>query len=68
MGQKAGAIGPELWPAVADAFDEVVSGLQGAPVPPARALEIVMTERASGFDPLVLGALKMLQPGVIPAF
>jgi response regulator RpfG family c-di-GMP phosphodiesterase len=47
---------------VADAYDELVTGVGGPAVPPARAIEILSTERAAEFDPLVLGALKMLTP------
>ncbi len=46
----------------ANTYDELVSGLHDEPVSPARALEVMSTERATEFDPLVLGALKMLQP------
>lgn len=49
--------------AVADAYDELVSGIGYAPVSPERALEILTTERASQFDSGVLHALTMLQPG-----
>jgi len=47
--------------AVADVWDELVSGIGGTPVPPERALEIMTVERLAQFDPLVLGALTMLQ-------
>jgi response regulator RpfG family c-di-GMP phosphodiesterase len=50
----------------ANAFDELTSGLQGEQVTPARALEVMTTERATEFDPLALGALKMLQPSAVP--
>jgi response regulator RpfG family c-di-GMP phosphodiesterase len=50
----------------ANVYDELVSGLQGEQVSPARALEMMLTERSTEFDPLVLGALKMLQPGPVP--
>jgi putative two-component system response regulator len=49
---------------VADAYDEVVSGIGCTPVSPARALEILSVDRAAEFDPAVLEALKMLEPGV----
>jgi response regulator RpfG family c-di-GMP phosphodiesterase len=49
---------------VADAYDELVSGIGRRVVSPAVALEILCSARASEFDPLVLGALKMLQPSV----
>jgi HD-GYP domain-containing protein (c-di-GMP phosphodiesterase class II) len=49
--------------AVADAYDELITGIGRAAVAPARAVEILSTERASEFDTLVLGALTMLQPG-----
>lgn len=49
--------------AVADAYDELVTGVGCEAVTPARAAEILSTERASKFDTLVLGALTMLQPG-----
>lgn len=47
--------------AVADVWDELVSGIGDTPVPPARALEIMTVERLPQFDPMVLGALTMLQ-------
>jgi response regulator RpfG family c-di-GMP phosphodiesterase len=47
--------------ALANAYDELVSGLAGDAVTPARAIEALSTGRAAEFDPLVLGALKMLQ-------
>ena len=47
--------------AVADVWDELVSGIGDTPVPPAHALEIMTVERLAQFDPLVLGALTMLQ-------
>jgi response regulator RpfG family c-di-GMP phosphodiesterase len=46
---------------VADAWDELVSGIGGTPVAPAHALEILSVERLVQFDPLVVGALTMLQ-------
>lgn len=52
---------------VANAYDELVSGLHRDQVSPARAVEVMTTERTTEFDPLVLGALKMLQPGAIPS-
>lgn len=48
---------------LADAYDELVSGIGYAPVSPERALEILTKERASEFDPAVLGALNVLHPG-----
>jgi response regulator RpfG family c-di-GMP phosphodiesterase len=47
--------------AVADVWDELVSGIGDTPVAPAHALEIMTVERLAQFDPLVLGALTMLQ-------
>jgi putative two-component system response regulator len=47
--------------AVADVWDELVSGIGDTPVAPAHALEIMTIERLAHFDPLVLGALTMLQ-------
>lgn len=52
---------------VADAYDELVSGLGCEAVTPARALEILSTNRAAEFDPVVLDALTRLQPGLHPA-
>ena len=49
---------------VADAYDELVSGVGESPVAPERALEILAIDRIAQFDPLVIGALAMLQPGV----
>jgi len=51
---------------VANAYDELVSGIGHGPVPPAEAVDILCTTRAAEFDPLVLGALKMLAPGSAP--
>jgi response regulator RpfG family c-di-GMP phosphodiesterase len=47
---------------LANAYDELTSGIGRRAVTPVRAIEILSTERAPEFDPLVLGALKMLQP------
>jgi response regulator RpfG family c-di-GMP phosphodiesterase len=47
--------------AVADVWDELVSGIGDTPLPPAHALEIMTVDRLAQFDPLVLGALTMLQ-------
>jgi response regulator RpfG family c-di-GMP phosphodiesterase len=47
--------------AVADVWDELVSGIGDTPVAPAHALEIMTVDRLAQFDPLVLGALTMLQ-------
>jgi response regulator RpfG family c-di-GMP phosphodiesterase len=47
--------------AVADVWDELVSGIGDTPVPPAHALEIMSVERLPQFDPLVIGALTMMQ-------
>jgi response regulator RpfG family c-di-GMP phosphodiesterase len=47
--------------AVADAFDELVSGIGAAAVTPARAVEILTTQRSREFDPLALDALRKLQ-------
>jgi response regulator RpfG family c-di-GMP phosphodiesterase len=52
--------------AVANAYDELVSGAHGEAATPDLALEIMAMERATEFDPVVLGALKMLQPGPAP--
>jgi response regulator RpfG family c-di-GMP phosphodiesterase len=51
---------------VANAYDELVSGIDQPAVEQARAIEILTTERRSEFDPLVLDALRMLQPGIHP--
>ena len=48
--------------AVADVYDELVSGVGDTPVSPARALQILSVDRIAQFDPLVIGALAMLQP------
>lgn len=48
---------------VADAYDELVSGVGRPRIGPVDAMDTLCTQRASEFDPLVLGALKMLQPG-----
>jgi response regulator RpfG family c-di-GMP phosphodiesterase len=48
--------------AVADAYDELVSGIGDSPVSQTRALEILSVDRIAQFDPLVIGALTMLQP------
>jgi response regulator RpfG family c-di-GMP phosphodiesterase len=47
--------------AVADVWDELVSGIGDTPVAPAHALEIMSVDRLAQFDPLVVGALTMLQ-------
>ena len=47
--------------AVADVWDELMSGIGDTPVAPAHALHIMTSERLPHFDPLVLGALTMLQ-------
>jgi response regulator RpfG family c-di-GMP phosphodiesterase len=47
--------------AVADVWDELVSGIGDTPVPPAHALAVISIERLAQFDPLVVGALTMLQ-------
>lgn len=47
---------------VANAYDELVSGDGHPPVAPSDAVEILSTERHGEFDPLVLEALKKLQP------
>jgi putative two-component system response regulator len=49
---------------LADAYDELVSGLHDAPVISPRALEILSIDGGAAFDPDVLGALRALQPGV----
>ena len=48
--------------AVADAYDELISGIPGPGVAPDAAIEVLSTTRAGEFDPLVLGALRMLSP------
>jgi putative two-component system response regulator len=48
--------------AVADAYDELVSGVGDSPVSAERALEILAIDRIAQFDSLVVGALAMLQP------
>ena len=48
--------------AVADAYDELVSGIGGPSVSVERALEILSVERIAEFDPVVIGALVLLQP------
>lgn len=48
--------------AVADAYDELVSGVGDSPVSPERALEVLAIDRIAQFDPQVIGALAMLQP------
>ena len=57
--------------AVADVWDELVSGIGDTPVAPVHALEIMTVERLAEFDPLVLGALTIMQlsadaPGSVP--
>jgi response regulator RpfG family c-di-GMP phosphodiesterase len=47
--------------AVADAYDEIVSG--SPPVSPARAIEILSVDRIAQFNPVVVGALVMLYSG-----
>lgn len=47
---------------LADAFDELVSGIGYEQVSPLRAIEILSGERAAQFDPAVLAALAALQP------
>jgi response regulator RpfG family c-di-GMP phosphodiesterase len=48
---------------VANAYDELVYGVGQIPVSAAQALDVICTTRAPEFDPLVLGALRMLVPG-----
>jgi response regulator RpfG family c-di-GMP phosphodiesterase len=48
--------------AVADAYDELFSGIGHDAVSVGRAIEILTTERQSQFDSNVLSALKTLQP------
>ncbi|HVQ12193.1 MAG TPA: HD domain-containing phosphohydrolase, partial [Vicinamibacterales bacterium] len=48
--------------AVADAYDELVSGVGGPSVSVDRGLEILSVERIAEFDPVVIGALVLLQP------
>jgi response regulator RpfG family c-di-GMP phosphodiesterase len=50
--------------AVADAYDDLVSGVGDSAVAPERALEILAIDRIAQFDPLVIGALAMLQPAI----
>jgi response regulator RpfG family c-di-GMP phosphodiesterase len=52
--------------AVADAYDELVTGIGGSPVSVARALEILSVERIAEFDPVVIGALVILQSHASP--
>jgi response regulator RpfG family c-di-GMP phosphodiesterase len=47
--------------AVADVWDELVSGIGDTPVAPAYALEIMSVDHLAQFDPLVVGALTMFQ-------
>ena len=47
--------------AVANAFDELVSGMNGSPVSQARAIEILSVEKFDQFDPVVVGALIMME-------
>jgi putative two-component system response regulator len=46
--------------AVAKAYDELTSGLASDPLPPARAIGVLEGSRAAEFDPLVVGALRIL--------
>jgi response regulator RpfG family c-di-GMP phosphodiesterase len=48
--------------AVADAYDELVSGVSAPPVSTARALEVLSIDRLAEFDPVVVAAMVMLQP------
>jgi 2-oxoglutarate ferredoxin oxidoreductase subunit beta len=48
--------------AVADAYDELVSGIGSPAVSVDRALEILSVERIAEFDPVVIGALFLLEP------
>jgi response regulator RpfG family c-di-GMP phosphodiesterase len=48
---------------VANAYDELVSGIGRDSITPTDAVDILCETRAAEFDPLVLGALKMLAPG-----
>jgi len=54
--------------AVADVYDELVSGIGDTPVSAASALQVLSVDRAGQFDPLVIGALTMLQPSPSPNF
>jgi response regulator RpfG family c-di-GMP phosphodiesterase len=47
---------------LANAYDELVSGASGAPLGPAEAVTVLSARRHAEFDPLVVGALKVLQP------
>ena len=47
---------------VADAYDELSSGIRYQAIGARSAVEILTTERRSEFDPAVLSALKTLQP------
>lgn len=51
--------------AVADAYDELVSGVGNSPVSPERALEVLAIDRIAEFDSVVIGALAMLQPRAV---
>jgi response regulator RpfG family c-di-GMP phosphodiesterase len=53
---------------VANAFDELVFGIGNTPVSPDQALAMLSVERLAEFDPLVIGALTMLQPTLGSAF
>ena len=48
--------------AVADVYDELVSGIEGSPVSAARAVEMLSIDRIAQFDPMAVGARVMLQP------
>ena len=52
---------------VANAYDELISGVGQPPEQPPRAVDILSTDRKSEFDPLVIDALWMLHPGLHPA-
>jgi len=52
---------------LADAYDELVSGIGYPADSRARALEILGGERAREFDPAVVAALRALQPGPNPS-
>ena len=48
---------------VANAYDQLVSATGGDASAAAQARDILCSARASEFDPLVVGALKVLAPG-----
>jgi response regulator RpfG family c-di-GMP phosphodiesterase len=51
---------------VANAYDDLISGIDREALSPPQAIDVLCHARASEFDPLVLGALKILSPGSHP--